>query len=96
MRIISYIILLGIILLGVSFATLNSNVVGINYYIGHGAAPLSLLLAATFAIGCLVGILVCIGLLLKVKVKNYRLGQKLKLVQKEVDNLRAIPLQDKH
>ncbi len=96
MRIVSYIFLLIIVLLGISFATLNSAAVNINYYIGQKAMPLSLLLALVFGIGCFVGLLVAVSVLIKTKLKNYRLKQRLKMAEKEIENLRAIPLQDKH
>lgn len=96
MRIISFIFLLFIILLGVTFATLNSSMVTINYYIGHKTLPLSLLLVSVLTIGSLLGMMVGFWLLLKVKLKNYHLRQRLKLAEKEVENLRAIPLRDKH
>ena len=96
MRIISYLFLFIIILLGVTFATLNSQVVILNYYIGHHPLPLSLLLVSVFAIGCLLGVLVTVWLLIKTKIQNRHLRKKLKLVEKEVENLRAIPLRDQH
>jgi putative membrane protein len=96
MRILSYIFLLVIIVLGISFATLNSGAVILNYYVGHKTMPLSLLLVCVFATGCLLGILVGLGIVVKLKVKNYRLRQRLRLAEKEVTNLRAIPLQDRH
>ncbi len=96
MRIFSYIFLLLIILLGISFAVLNSGMVSINYYIGHKMMPLSLLVVLVFAAGCLLGILVGMLLLVKAKLKSYRLKQQLKWAEKEIENLRAIPLQDKH
>ena len=96
MRIFSYIFVLLIVLLGVSFATLNSQSVEFNYYINNQTMPLSVLLAGTFTIGCLIGIFVCVWLLVKVKLKNYHLKQRLKLAEKEIENLRAIPLQDNH
>jgi len=95
-RIISYVFLLLIALLGAGFAILNSEKVSFNYYIGTSTMPLSLLLALGFVIGCFVGILVGLLLLFKTKLKNYRLRQKLHLAEKEIENLRAIPLQDKH
>jgi putative membrane protein len=95
-RIISYIFLLLIVVLGISFATLNSETVNINYYLGHKVMPLSLLLALVFSIGCLMGILVVFVGLIKIKIKNHNLQQKFKLAEKEIENLRAIPLQDKH
>lgn len=95
MRIISYTILLVIVLFGMTFATLNSESVTINYYLGQSTLPLSLLLVIVFAFGCLVGMVVGIWLLIKAKLLNYRLKQRLNMAEKEIDNLRAIPLQDK-
>ena len=95
MRIFSYFFLLVIVLFGMTFATLNSESVTINYYFGDSTLPLSLLLVLVFAFGCLVGMVVGFWLLIKAKLLNYRLRQRLQLAEKEVDNLRAIPLQDK-
>lgn len=95
MRIVSYIFLLAIILLGATFAVLNSGVVTINYYVGQRSLPLSLLLALVFAAGCLLGIAVTSWALLKIKLQNHHLQKQLKIAEKEVENLRAIPLQVK-
>jgi lipopolysaccharide assembly protein A len=95
-RILSYILLLFIILLGVTFAMLNSEPVAINYYLGHRTMPLSLLLVSVFSAGCLLGILVAGWLIIKIKMQNHSLRKRLKLAEKEVENLRAIPLKDQH
>ena len=95
MRIISYFFLLVIVLFGMTFATLNSESVVINYYLGQSTLPLSLLLVLVFALGCLVGMLVGFWLVIKAKMTNYRMKQRLSLAEKEIQNLRAIPLQDK-
>ena len=94
MRIISYFFLLVIVLFGMTFATLNSESVTINYYLGESTLPLSLLLVIVFALGCLVGMVVGFWLLIKSKILNYRLRQRLDLAEREIENLRAIPLQD--
>ena len=96
MRILSYILLIIIMLLGITFAALNHNDVTIHYYIGQTNLPLSILLVLSFASGCILGLIVAIGLVFKLKFKNYRLQQQLKVTEKEVENLRAIPLQDRH
>lgn len=95
MRIISYFFLLVIVLFGMTFATLNSESVTINYYFNQSTLPLSLLLVIVFAFGCLVGMVVGIWLLIKAKLLNYRLKQRLSVAEKEIDNLRTMPLQDK-
>jgi len=94
MRIISYIFLVLIVLFGMSFATLNSDSVTVNYYIDQAVMPLSLLLVLVFAAGCLIGMMAGIWLLIKSRMLNYRLRQQLMLAEKEITNLRAIPLQD--
>jgi len=95
-RIVTYLLLLIIILIGITFAVLNPTTVTMNYYIGQKTLPLSLLLVSVFAFGCLLGLLVGGWLLLRMKIKNYRLKQRLKVAEKEVQNLRTIPLQDRH
>jgi len=95
-RIITYLLLLIIILIGITFAVLNPNIVTVNYYVGQKTLPLSLLLVLVFGVGCFLGLLVGGWIVLKVNLKNFRLKQRLKVVEKEVQNLRAIPLQDKH
>ncbi len=95
MRIISYFFLIVIILFGMTFATLNSESVTINYYLGQSSRPLSLLLVFAFAFGCMIGMVVGFWLLIKAKINNYRMRQQLNNAEKEINNLRAIPLQDK-
>jgi putative membrane protein len=94
LRIFSVILVLLIVLLGVSFSTLNAQSVDFNYYINSRTMPLSVLMAGTFSVGCFIGIIVCLWILVKVKVKNFQLEKRLKLAEKEIENLRAIPLQD--
>lgn len=77
-----------------TFATLNSATVTIDYYFSQSTLPLSLLLVMVFAFGCLIGMAVGIWLLVKTKIINYRLRQRLTIAEKEIENLRAIPLQD--
>jgi putative membrane protein len=95
MRIFSFLLLILLILIGISFATLNSATVTINYYIGQRTLPLSLLVIVVFGIGGLIGILTTSWITLKLKIKTYRLKQRIKLIEKEIENLRAIPLQNK-
>ncbi len=94
MRMISYFFLLLIVIFGMTFATLNSASITIDYYFYQSTLPLSLLLVIVFAMGCLIGMVVGIWLLIKAKMLNYRLRQRLQVAEKEISNLRTIPLQD--
>jgi uncharacterized membrane protein YciS (DUF1049 family) len=92
MRIFAYIVLLLVLILGITFAYLNADGVIVNYYIGEKQVPLSLLLLLTLGIGLLIGVLSMVIPLIKLKHKNVKIQKKLKQAQKEVENLRAIPV----
>lgn len=95
MRIVSLFFILVIVIFGMTFATLNSDSVTINYYLGQCSLPVSLLLVLVFAAGCLIGMIAGLWLLVKSKIHGHRLQSRLTLAEKEIANLRAIPLQDK-
>ncbi len=96
MRIIVYILLIIIAVVGVTFASLNAETVTFNYYVGIKHLPLSLLLILSFAVGSLFGLF--FGLLIYAKTKRQALHYKkrAKLAEKEVANIRAMPITDKH
>ncbi len=94
MRIITYIIALIILLAGVIFACLNAEPVKLNFYLGAHTIPLSLLLVVTLGIGLLVGLMASAMMYIKLKSENYRLKNRIKMTQKEVENLRTMPLKN--
>lgn len=78
MRIISYIVLLILLFLGITFACLNYKPVIIHYFIGQSHVALSLLLVAAFAIGGVLGLIVSMAVIVRQKAENLRLKHKLK------------------
>ena len=94
MRILSYILMLLVILLGITFACLNAEIVTVNYYLGHSAIPLSLLLAYTLIFGSVLGFFSSLKWTLRLKRDNRQLNKCLQTSKKEVENLRAIPFKD--
>jgi putative membrane protein len=79
-------------LVGLTFASLNSTVVAFNYYLGVKNIALSLLLVFAFGAGIALGLLVAIFPWLKVKRDSMRLKSRLKVIEKEVENLRSLPI----
>jgi len=73
MRFVSLIALSLIALLGLSFAVLNAQAVSLNYYIGVGEVPLSLLLVGVFILGVFLGCLCFIPTFFKLKFEIRRL-----------------------
>ena len=96
MKLFSYIIILLILIFGISFAVLNADPVTVNYYIGKEQLPLSLLLSLAFGAGLFIGIITMGFTVLRMKVRTCRYKKKLKLAEKEIDNLRVIPVKDEH
>ena len=92
MRIFSYIFLLIIMLLGISFATLNADQVTFSYYFATKQISLALLLVFACGIGILVGFIFTAISIFKAKAENRRLRSRLKVAEKEIENLRAIPI----
>lgn len=96
MRIFTYIVLLLVILLGITFAALNAEQVQIHYYIGTSKIPLSLLLVIVFICGGLLAMLASLIMVIRLKSANRNIRQRLKVLEAEVSNLRALPLKDAH
>lgn len=94
MRFVTYFFLIILIIIGISFAGLNAEPITLNYYIGTAILPLSLLLVLVLISGCVLGLLGSVIPYFKLKRANRHLRQRLKLVEEEVANLRAIPLKN--
>ena len=96
MRIMMALFYLVLIVVGVSFAALNAASVQVNLYVTTAKMPVSVLMAVMMGVG------VCIGCFLfacrywQLKMAFRKIKNQLKLTEKEIKNLRSIPLQDQH
>jgi putative membrane protein len=96
MRILMFIVYLLLIIVGVSFAALNASSVQVNFYFTTLSMPISVLIALMMGVGILIGLLLFIFRYWRLKVECRRMRNQLKLTEKEIKNLRSIPLQDQH
>ncbi|STY29424.1 Predicted membrane protein [Legionella wadsworthii] len=96
MRILMMVIYLLLIVIGVSFAALNANSVDVNLYFKKISMPISVLMTIMLGIGILLGFMLFIVRYWRLKAECYRIKNQLKLTEKEIKNLRSIPLQDQH
>ncbi len=94
MRVIRYIFIFILLLLVLSFALLNASPVDINYYVGNSRLPLSLLLVISFGVGCLIGLIITISWYWHARWEGHKVAKKLALAEKELTNLRTMPLKD--
>ncbi|MEE8379567.1 MAG: LapA family protein [Gammaproteobacteria bacterium] len=95
-RIIIFTLLLLVAILGLSFALMNAEPVTLNYYFGKLQAPLSLVLVIALAFGAVMGVLASMWVVITQKREMAKLRKAAKLTEKEITNLRSLPMQDSH
>lgn len=96
MRLIMLVVYLVLIIVGVSFAALNASSVAVNLYFKTVSMPISVLMTIMLGIGILIGMLIFVMRYWRLKIECHRVKNQLKLTEKEIRNLRSIPLQDQH
>lgn len=96
MRLLMLVIYILIIIIGVSFAALNATPVPINLYFKTISMPLAVLMAITLGMGVFLGFIVFMSRYWRLKNEYRKVKNQLKLTEKEIKNLRSIPLQDEH
>ena len=93
-RLIEYLIILAVILFGLSFALLNAEPVEVDYYLGIARLPLSLALVISAVIGAIVGVALTATMALRRRREAARLRRRQIQLEKELGELRRLPVQD--
>ncbi|QKT04787.1 DUF1049 domain-containing protein [Ectothiorhodospiraceae bacterium 2226] len=95
-RIAAFLVILLVVVFGLTFAVLNAQPVRFDYYFGGGEVPLALLLAVALVVGALLGVLASLGVMLGLRRDLGRMRRRAQVSEKELRNLRALPLKDTH
>lgn len=95
-RIITFVVLLLVTLLGLTFALMNADTVQLDYYFGSLQAPLSLVVVIAMIIGAALGVLASVSIVVGQKREMAKLRKTAKIAAEEVSNLRSLPLKDSH
>ena len=93
-RLLGFLFLVVLVVLGLSFAVLNAQSVSLNYYFGYRDIPLSMIVVLSLAAGAVIGALVSAGLILRLKAQTRQLRRKLRNAEKDSDQLRVLPAQE--
>jgi putative membrane protein len=96
MRILMLVFYILLIIIGVSFAALNATSVQVNFYFKNLSMPISVLMTIMLGVGILIGFILFIGRYWRLKIECRKMKSQLRLTEKEIKNLRSIPLQDQH
>ena len=96
MRLLVYLLFFIVLFVCVGFAVINAEPVAISYYFGELTAPLSLIIVIAIIAGAILGVVAGLAMVLRAKRDISGLRRQLRLKEKEVSNLRAIPIRDEH
>lgn len=96
MRVVMIIFYLLVILVGVCFAALNANSVQVDFYFTSFKIPISVLIIIMLGVGALLGFFLFLVKYFSLKNAHRKIKNQLKLTEKEIKNLRSIPIQDQH
>ncbi len=82
-RIIIGLISFVLLLIGLALAAVNNDPVRVDYYLGSANLSLALTLVLALLIGALLGIVVSLGLITRLKLQNMRLRRSLHRRQRD-------------
>lgn len=95
-RIIFLIILLVLAVFAISFTLLNTQTVKLNYYIVQVDTDLMWVILTSICLGAALGIAATLSMVFRLRHELSKRKKEVKLIEKEVANLRALPLKDNH
>lgn len=95
-RIFSLIFFIILLVLGLFFGVINADPVTLNYYWGVSQIPLSIIMVLCVLSGAVLGVLASLSLMVRLRHQISRLRREVKNAEKEVTNLRTLPLKDEH
>lgn len=93
-RIVTILTLLFVIVIGLALHLRNKQEVVLDYYLNTHEFSLSLVIVGSVFVGAILGVLASLPLVIKLKHENVRLGKKVKINEKELNNLRVFPIKD--
>lgn len=91
---LKFLFIVCIVVIGLAFHVRNDQLVSLDYYLGTIDISLSILVIAAMLVGAVLGIITSLGIILPLKREKSRLNKQVKQAEKEVENLRSLPLQD--
>ncbi len=94
MRILMAVVALLVVIAGLVLAVLNAGPVAIDLYLVTWNAPLALVLVVVFALGVVVGLLAALPGRWRVRRELARERRRAALHEREVRNLRALPIKE--
>lgn len=93
-RIAKLILIFVILLIGLAFHLKNNQLIELNYYVDVINLPMSWLVVLVLFIGSMLGVLASLPIIIKLKRDKIMLERQVKNSEKEINNLRVMPVRD--
>lgn len=93
-RIAKLILIFVILLIGLAFHLKNNQLIELNYYVDVISLPTSWLVVLVLFIGSMLGVLASLPIIIKLKRDKIMLERQIKNSEKEINNLRVMPVRD--
>jgi len=93
-RIAKLILVFVILLIGLAFHLKNNQLIELNYYVDVINLPMSWLVVLVLFIGSMLGVLASLPIIIKLKRDKIMLERQIKNSEKEINNLRVMPVRD--
>lgn len=93
-RIARLILVFVILLIGLAFHLKNNQLIELNYYVDVISLPMSWLVVLVLFIGSMLGVLASLPIIIKLKRDKIMLERHIKNSEKEINNLRVMPVKD--
>ena len=95
-RIVGVVLVVVVVVLGASFAYINSGTVTLQLWVREVEISLPFALFCALLVGWIVGIVSTAGVIMRQLREIRRLRRAAKLAETEINNLRSIPIRDAH
>lgn len=96
LRLVYLFMALFVVILGVAFSVLNADYVTLHYYLGSIELPLSLILVLAMIVGATLGVFASLSFIIGSRRKSAKLKRTVEAAEKEILNLRNIPIKNQH
>jgi uncharacterized integral membrane protein len=95
-RVIYAVIFIIVLITGLLFFVKNNQVMEFNYIAGSKDLPVSFLLFASLCMGVLLGLVASLPVIVRLKQKSTKLEKQIRVIEKEINNIRVMPVRNKH
>ena len=93
-RVIGLVVILILVFLGLSFGQLNPQQVKIDYFLSASEVSVAIALLVAVGVGAVLGVVAAMAVVVRQNRENVRLKKRISDTEKELNELRRLPLKD--